>query len=325
MRAVVFRKAGGAEVLEIDDVETPAPQAGELLVRNFAAALNRADVLQRRGLYPAPADASPILGLEFAGEVAAVGESVTGFQRSDRVFGLVPGGAYAEFLTVPADLAMPIPDTFSYEAAAAVPEAFMVADDALFALGGLRAGDAVLVHAAGSGVGSAALQLAKSAGLRVFATTGSDAKIERCRELGADVVVNYHQEDFAERVELATEGEGVDAVIDLVGAKHFEANLRSLRPTGSLVVVGLVGGRRVDLDLSLLLARRLVLRGTVMRGRPFAERAAVTSRFREKLLPRLEAGELRPVIDRVFMIEQVREAHEHMEANRNVGKIVLRF
>ena len=325
MRAVVFRKSGGPEVLELVDVPTPVPGPGELLVRNFATALNRADLLQRRGLYPPPAGASDILGLEFAGEVASVGDGVTDVARGDRVFGLTSGGGYGEFLTVHQGLAVPIPDNLSYDAAAAVPEAFFVAHDAMFTLGELRNGDAAVVHAAASGVGTAALQLGRARGLKLVATAGSAEKLARCLELGAARAVSYHDADFSAAVQELTDGDGAHAIIDLVGARHWEANLASLRPCGRLVVVGLVSGHRVDLDLSLLLRRRLAVIGTVMRGRSLEEKIAVTDRCRREVLPLLEDGTLEPVIDRVLPIEEVRAAHERMEANRNVGKIVLRL
>jgi putative PIG3 family NAD(P)H quinone oxidoreductase len=325
MRAVLFRKPGGPEVLEVAEVPRPEPAPGEILVRNFATALNRADLLQRRGLYPPPPGASEILGLEFAGEVAAIGAGARAFRRGDRVFGLVAGGAYAEFLTVDERLGAPIPDSFSYDAAAAVPEAFLVAEDALFRLAGLARGDSVLIHAGASGVGTAAIQLAAARGVAVVATAGSAEKVARLKELGAARAVDYREDDFSLAVAEATGGRGVSAAIDLVGARHWPGTLHSLAAGGRLVVVGLVGGARVDLDLGLLLRKRLQVIGTTMRGRSLEEKAEVMERFRREVLPLLEAGRVKPVIDRVFPLEEARAAHERMEANRNIGKIILRL
>jgi putative PIG3 family NAD(P)H quinone oxidoreductase len=325
MRAVVVREPGGVEALEVVEMPRPQPAAGELLVRNFATALNRADLLQRRGLYPPPPGAPEIPGLEFAGEVAAVGEEVEGFRRGDGVFGLLAGGGYAEFLTVDQRLAVPLPETLSFDAAAAIPEAFYVAQEALFDFGKLRPGDAVLVHAGASGVGTAAIQLARARGVTSLATVGTDEKAARCLELGADRAVNYRRADFREALRDLTDGRGVDAILDLVGSRHWGANLESLKARGRLVVVGLVSGQQVALDLGLLLRKRIEVIGTVMRGRSLQEKIAVTQKFTEEVLPLLVAGTVKPVLDRVFPLEEVRQAHEHMEANRNVGKIVLRM
>lgn len=325
MRAVVFRNSGDPGVLKIEQVQKPEPAPGELLVRNFATALNRADLLQRRGLYPPPPGASDILGLEFAGEVAELGAGVTGFQRGDAVFGLVSGGGYAEFLTVDHRLALPVPENLSYDAAAAVPEAFYVAYDALFRLGGLPLDGRALVHAGASGVGTAAIQLVRSFGGQVIATAGSRAKTERCLALGATCAVNYNDVDFAARLHEGATSEGVDVVLDLVGARHFAQSMECLKVRGRLVVVGLLGGHRTEVDLGLLLRRRLTVIGTVMRSRSLEERIEVTRAFRDEVLPHLVAGHIEPVIDRVLPLESVVEAHECMETNANVGKIVLRM
>ncbi len=325
MRCVTVREPGGPEVLEIVDLPEPVAASGQLLVRNFAAGLNRADLLQRRGLYPPPAGESDILGLEFAGEVAAVGEGVEGFTLGDRVFGLCAGGAYADFLSVDARLALEIPSNMSYESAAAVPEAFYTAEDALFSLGRLEEGQVVLVHAGASGVGSAAIQLARSAGAEVVATAGTKEKTAFCLELGARSAVNYREEDFAEAVAEATGGAGVDLVLDLVGASHWDRNISSLARGGCLLLLGLVGGARAEVNLAAVLKRRLRIIGSVMRSRSIEEKAEVTGRFRERTLPLLESGELKAVIDTILPIEDVRQGHERMEANLNTGKIILRL
>ena len=325
MRCVIVREPGGAEVLQIADLPEPVAAGGQLLVRNFAAGLNRADLLQRRGLYPPPAGESDILGLEFAGEVAAVGDGVEGFSRGDRVFGLCGGGAYADFLVVDERLALEIPPNMSYESAAAVPEAFYTAEDALFSLGRLKEGQVVLVHAGASGVGTAAIQLATAAGARVIATAGTAEKTAACRELGALAAVNYREADFADAVAEETGGEGVDLVLDLVGSSYWDRNIASLRTGGSLVLLGLVGGVKAEVNLAAILKRRLRIIGSVMRGRSIEEKAEVTGRFRERTLPLLESGELKAVVDSILPLEDVRQAHERMEENLNTGKIILRL
>jgi putative PIG3 family NAD(P)H quinone oxidoreductase len=324
VRAVIFDRPGGPEVLRVAEVPDPVPGPEDLLVRNFAAGLNRADLLQRQGRYPPPRGESEILGLEFAGEVEAAGPRAPGFARGDRVFGLLAGGGCAELVKTHHRMALPIPDNFSYEMAAAVPEAFFTAEDNLFAQGGLASGETVLVHAGASGVGTAAIQLARDRGARVIATAGSAEKVRKCLELGAHHALD-RREDFAERIADITGGAGVQVILDLVGASHWERNLRSLATGGCLLLVGLVGGAKVEADLSVLLRRRLRVIGSTLRGRSLEEKIAITSRFRTEVLPRLEAGAIRPIIDRVFPLEEVRAAHERMEANLNVGKVVLRI
>jgi len=306
--------------------EAPDPRPGPdvLIVRNFAAGLNRADILQRRGLYPPPPGESAILGLEFAGEVLEAGPGARGFARGDPVFGLIGGGGYADLVRVDRRMAVPIPETFSFEKAAAVPEAFIAAGENLFELGGLKAGERVLVQAGGSGVGSAAIQLARDAGAEVFATAGTPEKRAKCLELGASRAFD-RRGDFAGEVGEATAGRGVDLVFDLVGASCWDRNLACLAPGGRLVVVGLVGGSRVEADLSVLLRKRIRVVASTIRGRPPEEKFALTARFRERVLPRLTAGAVKPVLDRVFLFEEVRAAHERMERNENIGKIVLRL
>ena len=325
MRAVIFEKPGGVEVLQIAEVPRPRPGPEDLLVRNFAAGVNRADILQRRGLYPPPPGASEILGLEFAGEVAEIGEKVSGFRKGDRVFGLVAGGAYAEFLTVSHRTVLPIPDTLSFDAAASLPEACSIAAEALFALGDLRSGDLVLLHAGASGVGSAAIQLAVAKGGRVLATAGSGAKVEHCLRLGAERALNHREEDFVEAVGRATEGRGVPLVLDLVGAAYMERNLRCLAVDGRMVIVGLLGGAIARVDLSVVLRKRLRILGTTLRGRSAEERIRLCEMWGKDILPLVVAGKVRPALDRVVPFEEVQAAHERMESNSNIGKIVLRL
>ena len=325
MRAVRIREPGGLDVLEIVDAPRPEPGPDEILVRNFATALNRADILQRRGLYPPPPGEPSIPGLEFAGEVAHAGARVPRLRRGDRVFGLVGSGAYADFLTVDWRLALPIPESFSYDAAAAVPEGFSAAMEGLLTLAGLRAGETVLIHAGASGVGSAAVQFACSRGATVLATVGSARKVALCIRLGASSVANYREEDFAALVDAATDGRGVDVIFDLVGAKHWEGNLRSLAVGGRWVLLGLLGGSRVAADLDQVLSKRIRLFATTLRARSPTEKIDLARRFADTVLPLLRSGEIKPVIDSVFPLEEVRAAHARMEAGENAGKIVLRL
>lgn len=325
MRAVIARKPGGVEVLEIVELEAPRPGPGELLVRCYAAALNRADLLQRRGLYPPPPGDSEVLGLEYAGEVAEVGPGVVRFRRGDPVFGIVGGGAYAELLRVHESLAVPVPDTLSFEKAAALPEAFITAGESLHELAQLQPGENLLVPAAASGVGSAAIQLGCAHGARVVATAGSQEKLELALRLGASSAVSYRQSNLHSVVREGFGGRGADVILDLVGASQWDLHLSLLEEGGRLVVVGLVGGSRVALDLATVLHRRLRMVGTALRNRSLADKAALTARFRERVMPLLLQGAIRPVLDRIYPLEEVREAHARMEANLNLGKIVLRL
>lgn len=322
MRAIVVPTPGGPDVLRVEELPEPVPGEREVVIDVRATALNRADLLQRRGLYPPPPGASGVLGLECAGVVGALGPGITAAQVGDRVMALLPGGGYAERVVVHEQLLLPIPAALSFEQAAAVPEAFLTASEALFSLGGLLPGQWVLVHAAASGVGSAAVQLARAAGARVLATT-SAAKVGRVEALGPERVVARDREDFSAVARELTAGRGVDVIVDLVGAAYFAKNSDCLAPLGRHVVVGLVGGAKVELDLARVLARRHALLGLVMRTRSVPDKIAVVERFRRQWLHRLADGTLVPLVDRVFQFEEVAAAHARMEANENVGKIVL--
>ncbi|HEX6160085.1 MAG TPA: NAD(P)H-quinone oxidoreductase [Thermoanaerobaculia bacterium] len=322
MRAVLTAGAGGPEVLGIGDVPMPEPGSDQLLIRVRAAALNQADLLQRSGEFPAPPGESEILGVEIAGDVVACGANVR-VPAGSAVFGLVGGGAYADYCLLDAEMAIEIPSGFSYAEMVAVPEVFFTADTAMFELGKLAAGQTVLVHGGGSGLGSACIQMAKSAGARVACTVGSDAKAARARELGADLAVNYKAREFAHDVLEWTGGAGVDLVVDIVGADYFERNLAVLREGGCLVLVGVMSGTRCELDLDTILLKRLQLKGTIMRSRPMEAKRAIARRFRERWLPLLVTRELWPVVDSVFPIEDVAQAHVRMERSDHFGKIVL--
>lgn len=325
MKAVVITRPGGPEVLEYREVPDPVAGPEDLLVRVRATALNRADLLQRMGGYPQPGPkpAFEIPGLEYAGEVIAVGERVEGFAVGDRVMGLLAGGGYAELVATHYRLAVKVPDILSWEEAGATPEVFVTAHDALLQCG-LAAGERVLIHAAGSGVGVAATQIAKVMGASLVAgTAGSAEKLARAAELGLDLGINYREQDFAEEVLRATEGKGVDVILDVIGAEYWERNLRALAVKGRMVVVGLMGGTGASTNLGVLLQKRLQVRGTTLRARPMEEKAAATRAFEKSVLPHIASGRVKVVIDRVYALRDAAEAHAYMATNANFGKIVL--
>ncbi len=311
-------------MLELRDVPTPAPQRGEARVRVRATAINRADLLQRMGAYPAPPDApKDIPGLELAGEVDAVGEGVTSLKVGDRVFGLVGGGAYAEHAVAHARTLVRMPDGMSFAEAAAIPEAFVTAYDAMVTQGRLAAGETVLVHAAGSGVGTAAIQIARAIGAFVIGTARTPDKLDRARPLGlADAVVATNGR-FADEVTTITQGKGVDVVLELVGGGYVAEDLACVTPRGRVVVVGLLAGPRVDLDLALLLRKRIELRGTVLRARPLEEKIDAANLLARNLAPLFATRALEPVIDRVLPFARAAEAHAYVASNDGFGKVVL--
>jgi NADPH:quinone reductase len=324
MRAIVITRPGAPDVLELRDVPAPLPGPGQLRVRVHATAVNRADLLQRAGRYPAPPGvAADIPGLEYAGVVDRVGDGVIRWRPGDRVMGLVGGGSYAEFVVTTEGEALPVPAGMSLAEAAAVPEAFITAHDALFTQMGLAAGETVLVHAVGSGVGTAALQLARAAGARVIGTQRSQWKLERATSLGLDAAINTAAGDFVPAVLAATGGVGVDGVLDLVGGPFLDGDIRVLRERGRVLLVGLVAGASCELDLRRLLQKRATVTGTVLRARSPAEKVEVAAAFRRDVLPLLADGRVRPVIDDVIPLADAARAHGLVEANRNFGKIVL--
>ena len=328
MKSVYVKEFGGAENLEIREVENPAePQASQVLVNVKASALNRADVLQREGFYPAPKGfPERILGLEFAGEVAEIGGDVTNFKIGDRVFGITAGGAQAEFLLAEESLLAPIPDNLSYAEAACVPEAFITAHDAIFTNGNLQSNETLLIHAVGSGVGLAALQLAKAKNIKVFGTSRTQDKLDKCAEFGLDEpILNGKDSNFAEIIKDKTDGRGVDVILDLLGGNVFQGNLESLAIKGRLILVGLTSGRTAEFNLGLALSKRLKIIGTVLRPRPTVEKAEATKKFIEEVLPFIIEGKIKPNLDKVFRVEDVRAAHEYLESNVSFGKVVLDF
>ena len=327
MRAVIATRPGGPETLRLADRPQPEPGPEDLLVRVTATAVNHADLLQRQGRYPPPEGVTDVLGLEVAGTVTAVGEAVAaegGWRVGDPVMAVLPGGGYAEHAVVPAAVALPVPASLGLVEAAAVPEVFLTAYDNMVLRGRLAAGEAVLVHGGTSGIGTAAIQLIRRAGGRVIVTASTPAKLSAARALGADAGINYAEEDFTARARELTEGRGVDVVLDVVGASYLEANLRALALEGRLVVIGLQGGAKGELNLGLLLARRLSVTGSTLRARPTADKERLVARFRTEVLPGFDDGSLRPVVDRVLPLEEAAEAHRVMEAGAHVGKIVLR-
>lgn len=324
MKAVLVKEPGGREQLYIGEAEKPAPSSHDLLIRVKATALNRADIAQREGNYPPPKGASPILGLEVAGVVEEVGEAVTNWKKGDRVFGLLDGGGYAEYALLPENMAMPIPENLSFTQATALPEVFLTAYQTLFWVGRLQKGETVLIHAGASGVGTAAIQLAKAHGATVVVTAGTDEKCEACRELGADHAINYKTSEFLEQVQ-ATVGQ-VNVILDFVGAPYWEANLKALAVDGRLVIISTLGGPKItEANLGYLMMKRLTVSGTTLRSRDRQYKAALTDEFTKITLHSLETGELKPIVDCVFPVEEVQEAHGHMEENKNIGKIVLKL
>jgi NADPH:quinone reductase len=323
MRAAIITQPGGPEVLEIHDVELPEPSGEQVRIRVRASGINRADLLQRAGGYPAP-PGSPqnIPGLEFAGEVDAIGPLVTMWKPGQRVMGLVGGGAQAEYILSHEGLLVEIPQNLDFVQAAGVPEVFMTAHDALFTQANLQMGERVLIHAAGSGVGIAAIQLAHAAGATTFGTSRTPDKLQRAKELGLDVGISG--QNFAEEVISLTKGEGVHVVIDFIGAPYTEQNLQALAMWGRLVFLATMGGVQAHVNLGMLMGKRISMRGVTMRTRTLEEKLAVTHRFATSVVPLLASGKVKPVIDTVFPLDEIGEAHRVMGENKNFGKLVVR-
>ncbi len=324
MRAVVITEFGDPDVLRVEEVPDPEPGRGEIRVRVHAAGINRADLIQRRGAYPAPPGwPARIPGLEYAGTVESVGSEVDSWAVGDRVMGLVGGGGYAERVVVHEREATEIPDALSFEEAAAVPEVFITAHDAVFEQLGLRMGETVLIHAVGGGVGTAALQLAKAAGARVIGTSRTASKLDRAREHGLDVAIDTSAGEFVDAVLEATDGRGVDLVLGLVGAPYLSGNLECLASRGRMIIVGLTGGRTAELEMGTVLRKRLTLVGTALRSRPLEEKIAATRAFERSVAPLLADGRVGPIVDRTFPLDAAPAAHRYMEENRVFGKIIL--
>ena len=329
MRAITITSFGGVEGLEIRDVpDAPRASLDRVRVRVRAAGLNRADILQRLGRYPAPPGyPQEIPGIEFAGEVESIGDEVREWKIGDRVFGIIGGGGQAEYVTVPANHLARVPTNLDWAEAAAVPEVFMTAHDALFTQCGVTIGESVLIHAAGSGVGTAAIQLVKAAGAFAYGTSRTADKLERAKEFGltSSVVVNGDPAAFADAAKQWTGGAGVNVVLDLVGAAYLNANLQSLATKGRLIFVGTTSGSKAEIDYAIAMGKRLRIMGTSLRTRSLEEKATATRLFAEQVVPLLASGAVRPVIDQIFPVEEVRAAHERIESNESFGKVVLKM
>lgn len=325
MRAMVITEAGGPEVLQMQERPEPEVPHGHVKVAVRYAGVNRADILQRLGGYPAPAGVpADIPGLEYSGVVETLGAGVTRFKTGDRVFGLVAGGAYAQHVVVHEREAVLVPTNLDDAAAAAVPEAFATAYDGLLVRGRLRPGENVLVNACGSGAGTAAVQVARALGCLVIGTSRSPDKLQRCRPLGLQVGIHVTRELFADEVRRVTHGRGVDVVLELVGGTYVQEDLNACAQCGRIVLVGLTGGGSVDIDLRMVLTRRATLVGTVLRSRPLEEKIAVAQMLERNITPWLEGGVVRPVVDRVFPLEDAGKAQDHVVSNEGFGKVILR-
>lgn len=324
MKAVLVAQPGGPEQLELVEVADPQPGPGEVVIAIEATALNRADISQRRGNYPPPPGAPPYPGLECAGVIERVGAGVTRWRPGQRVMALLGGGGYAEQVAVPQETVMEVPESLSLYEAAAIPEAWLTAYSNMVEIGRLVAGERVLIHAGASGVGSAAISLAKWMGATVFSTvsTGKVAQVER---LGADAVIDYQQHNFADRVAELTGGAGVDLIIDFIGAPYWHDNLRALALWGRLVLVGLLGGAQANVNLGLFLSKKISVHGSTLRDRTIEQKGRLVAAFTREVLPAFARGELAPLIDpRSFRLDEIAEAHRYMEANQNVGKIIVK-
>ena len=328
MRAAVVTNPGGLEdAFEVQEVPDPVPGHDEVLVAVKASALNRADLLQRRGRYNGPPGTrNDIPGLEAAGVIEAVGDRVVGWKPGDRVMALLGGMGYASKVTVHERMLMPVPPNLTFEEAASIPEVFLTAYDALFMQCELVMGESVLIHAAGSGVGTAAIQMAAAQGCRIFGTAGSQEKLDAANELGLDVGINYTEEDFAAVIEEQTGGEGVDVILDVIGGPYWHQNMKSIALKGRMIIVGSMGGAAVEgMVTSALSQKRASVRGTLLRGRPLEEKATLIQAFNHRVMPLFADETIRPIIDRVFPLDQVGAAHAYMESNANFGKIVLKI
>jgi putative PIG3 family NAD(P)H quinone oxidoreductase len=319
MRAITIEEAGGPDALVLADVPEPEPAAGEVLVEVAASAVNRADVLQRQGFYEPPPGASPYPGLECSGRIVRLGDGVAGWAVGDEVCALLSGGGYAERVAVPVGQLLPVPMGVDLVTAAGLPEVTATVWSNVFQIAHLRPGERLLVHGGSSGIGTMAVQLGRAVGARVAATAGSARKLDACRELGADTLVNYREQDF-----VAELGDGgADVILDVVGAKYLARNVEALALNGRLVVIGLQGGAKAELNLGALLAKRAAVIATSLRARPQAEKAAIVAAVREHVWPLIEAGTVRPVVDRTFPLASAPEAHRVMERSEHIGKILL--
>ena len=326
MRFVDLPSFGAPDAMKIASGPLPVPGEGQILVKTEAVGVNRPDVAQRQGAYPPPKDASPILGLELSGEVVAIGPGVTGYAIGDKVCGLANGGAYAEYCLLPAGQALPFPKGYDAVKAAALPETFFTVWANLFQMAGLTEGESVLIHGGSSGIGTTAIQLAKAFGATVYATAGSADKCDACVKLGAAKAINYKTEDFAEVIKAETAGQGVDVVLDMIGAAYFEKNIASLAKDGCLSIIAFLGGSMAEkVNLTPIMVKRLTVTGSTMRPRTAEEKRAIRDDLLSQVWPLLEAESVSPVIDKVYAFEDVVEAHRRMETSAHIGKIMLKL
>ena len=323
MTAIAITAPGSPEVLQPVTVQVPRPTSGDVLIRVAAAGVNRPDCLQRRGLYPPPAGASQFPGWEVAGTVVDIGSAVSHIKVGDTVCALLTGGGYAEYCTAPAVQCLPIPAGMHAIEAAALPETFFTVWNNLINRGGLKPGERLLVHGGASGIGTTAIQIGHALKARVFATAGSDEKTAACERLGAERAVNYRKEDFVEVIKPLTDGHGVDVILDIVGAGYFISNVKLLKTDGRLVIIGLLGGSTVEMNLALLMTKRLTLTGSTLRNRSPAEKGAIAQSLAQHVWPWLESGDIRPVIQQTYPLEAAASAHAIMENNQTIGKLVL--
>lgn len=323
MRAITIPEPGGPEALVWTDVPDPQPAEGEVLIEVAATAVNRADLLQRQGFYDPPPGSSPYPGLECSGRIAALGPGVAGWAVGDEVCALLAGGGYAEKVAVPAGQVLPLPQGLDLVAAAALPEVACTVWSNVFMIAHLRPGETLLVHGGSSGIGTMAIQLAKAVGARVAVTAGGPEKLARCAELGADVLIDYREQDFVEEVRKATDGKGADVILDIIGAKYLERNVNALAVSGRLAIIGMQGGVKAELNLGTLLGKRAAITATGLRARPLSEKAAIVAAVREHIWPLIGNGQVRPIVDRTLPIAEAAEAHRVVDASTHVGKVVL--
>jgi putative PIG3 family NAD(P)H quinone oxidoreductase len=323
VRAVVIDEPGGPDVLEVREVPDPLPAVGEVVITTVAAGINRADLAQRLGLYPPPPGAPPYPGLECSGYISAVGAGVTNWQEGDEVCALLAGGGYAEQVAVPAGQLLPIPTGVSVRDAAGLPEATCTVHSNIVGYGRLAPGELLLVHGGASGIGTTAIQIGRALGARVACTAGSADKLARCRELGAELTVNYHEQDFADAVLDFTGGHGADVILDIVGAAYLSRNTVALATGGRLIVIGMQGGSRADIDLGQLMGKRAGVRGSTLRSRPLQEKAEIVAAVRDEIWPLIGSAQVRPVIQAVLPLDQAPEAHRLMDGREHIGKILL--
>ena len=323
MRAITIPTPGDADALVLDEVPTPNVAADEVLVEVAAAGVNRADLMQRQGFYPPPPGSSAYPGLEVSGTISALGSDVTGWSVGDQVCALLSGGGYAEQVPVPAAQLLPVPDGVSLVDSAALPEVVSTVWSNVFMTANLQPGQTLLIHGGSSGIGTMAIQLAGAIGARIAVTAGTSNKLQACRDLGAEILINYREQDFVEVLADATDGLGADVILDNIGAKYLARNVNSLAVSGRLVIIGLQGGVKAELDINTLLRKSAAVIATSLRGRPATEKAAIVAAVREHVWPLIESGQVRPIVHRTFPIAQAADAHRELEAGTNIGKVLL--